>query len=120
MNDPTKDKSPDLDFRLQSVKWFMDMNQMEFTIRIQTHENSYEEHELSIDPDDRFFEDILPEGEYSYIDEDSGLIPAVVDDHFNMHWLVKPKDLKGFIHHKVVNLQPILESIAERKYHDWK
>jgi|GEM_PF-3394201 len=67
---------------------------------------------------DLYYEDhqgsIMPEGEYDYID-DNNEIHAWLDDHFNLHWMVK-KD--GFITCKPVQLERFLEDLAEEKYRE--
>ena len=101
-------KAPE-DFTLKSVEWYADRNVLD--VRCQHID-------FTIEEDDQFWMDILPQGEYKYCDENSGLIPARMDNYFNMHWLVL--NFKGLVEHKVVHLKPILEDIARRKFNHWK
>ena len=106
--DPTLNKEPDRDFTLKSVKWYP----LEMMLDVECKNKDY-----VLEYGDPMFKDILPEGEYTFIDPDTGLIFALMDEHFNLHWLVRT--FTGHIQHKVVYLKPILEDIARRKYYDW-
>jgi hypothetical protein len=109
MNDPTKDKSPDLDFILKSVQWYPD----EMFLDVQCSNKNY-----VLEYADRMFIEIMPQGEYQCVDPDTGMMFALLDSFNNMHWLVR--DFSGHILYRAVNLKPILENIAERKYHNWQ
>ena len=122
MNDPTKENLPDLDIQLRSVTWSNKSGILGATFT----ESRFD---FLINEDDSMFEDLYPEGEYKYHDAD-GLTVAWIDDFFNMHWLIKVPsafvdnsdgDPKFYnIMHKVVYVKPILETIAERRFNDWK
>ena len=116
MNDPRLDTNLDTSFELVSVKWFPDLNQLEFQVKVHMENHGYEIKDYYIDHYDSEFEQLLPEGEFTYKDADTGIIYARLDDYHNLHWLIR--DFKGFVHHKVVYLQPILEGIAETKFHE--
>jgi len=109
---------PVITFTLESVEWHPETGVLDFEVLVYEDKENYETKRFSISPGpglwDKtdYFSRILPNMEYNSIQED-GIYMAMLDGHFNLHWLVK--DYKGRIHYSVIYLKPILESIAEEK-----
>ena len=109
MNDPTKENLPDLDIQLRSVTWSNKSGILEATF-------TDSRFDFIMNEDDKMFEELLPEGEYKYHDAD-GLAVAMIDGYFGMHILVRVGEL---VQAKYVYIKSILETIAERRFNDWK
>ena len=110
MNDPTKEPMIKQDICLKQVRW---SNKSGILEAIFTDGKLC----FTMNEDDPMFEDLFPEGEYKYHDDD-GLTVIMVDEYYNMHWLVK--DSQGLVHHKCVFVKHKLENIGERKFNDWQ
>lgn len=110
MKNPSKEVTEDLEIHLQEITWSNKSGRLmaSFTeVRF----------DFSMNEDDPMFEDLFPKGEYNHHDAD-GLTVIMIDDYYNMHWLVK--DSQGLIHHRVVFVKNIIENISERKLNGWK
>lgn len=94
------------DFTLRRVEWYPDSKILD----VQCDYVDY-----TIEYDSELFDRLLPDGEYRLLDED-GNIFARLDKFNNLHFLVE--DFKGHVLYRTVYLKPILERIAEDKYHD--
>jgi len=108
--------SRDTSCTLKSLKW-------EKVSRYFTGGYNSETHALIVETDrisfDLWFDeherDIMPPGEYDYID-DNNEIHAWLDDYFNLFWMIKQD---GHIKCPRVQLQRFLEELAEEKYREY-
>lgn len=116
----TQKDAPEVTKELQWVEWFPEGGMLTFSVRFRWPGQEaweHEDREVTICREgmmhdrENYFDRLLPDGEYSF--EEEGTVFARMDEFNNMHWLLK--DHKGLIHHKVVNIKPILEQIAEEK-----
>ena len=117
MNDPQNDKTPCTDFHLDSVKWIPDANRLDFTVKIVIEKGGMEFRHYSIEFEDRFWNELLPDNELDYVDE-NGMVSARMDNYFNLHF--QGKNAKGNIVSQVRRLKPFLENVAARIFNDWQ
>lgn len=106
--------APEVTKELQWTEWFPEGGMMHFCVRFrwpgeQEWEWEDKEHIISRDMED--FNRLLPDGEYSFEEEET--VFARMDDFHNLHFLLK--DYSGKVFYRVVNIKPILEEIAEEK-----
>ena len=117
MKNPENDKTPCIDFHLDSVQWIPDANQLDFTVKLVIEGSGIELRHYSIEFEDRFWNELLPDNELDYVGE-TGMVHARLDNFFNLHFQAKTSE--GHIVDRVTRLKPILENIAERIFNDWK